>query len=47
MVETVTSALVAPLMACAEGHVPANVALMQLLAKTPNEAAARHALQIA
>jgi SAM-dependent methyltransferase len=48
MVESdASAALTPPLLACAQGDVPPNVALMQLLAKTPNEAAARLALQIA
>jgi SAM-dependent methyltransferase len=39
--------LLAPLIACAEGRVPPNVALMQLFAAAPNEAAAHHALHTA
>jgi SAM-dependent methyltransferase len=42
-----SASLAAPLLACAAGHTPPNVALMQLLAAAPDEAAARRALATA
>ena len=43
---TTANALAAPLLACAEGRMPPNVALMQLLAAAPDEMAARYALEV-
>ncbi|MFL5238419.1 MAG: class I SAM-dependent methyltransferase, partial [Rhizomicrobium sp.] len=42
-----SASLAAPLRACAQGRTPPNVALMQLLAATPDEAAACSALHAA
>jgi SAM-dependent methyltransferase len=48
MADAIASAsLAGPLRACAQGRTPPNVALMQLLAATPDEATARRALHAA